>query len=626
MRTSRRVLGLAPMLLGVASLLALPAGCASPGDEEYTDDGSRRGELAMYIADDPSGSRTTYFLRDTAGAETKLLFDKDPGLDPDTRLKVWGAESAEGLRVTSFLKLVKSGTAAATERFRSQIINGTPFAPRSFAFIMVDIGGGINRTADDVMQRMITAPDSIRNYYLGDSYGLQDITNVVIPTIPYSPNGCDTSPMTTALRAMVDAQGGPFQHYLWYYGSRNSSCSWSGLASVGTPDSPQRNTWYNASTGCVVLVQEPGHNFGMQHSSSLTCPGAAFADNPNDCDANEYGDPYDPMGGGCRHMNAWQKAYQGWFSGCNGVRVTNTGTFTLVPFETACNGVQFLQIKAPKPRPFMRPADGGGGATTENLDYYYLELRTPVDFDGMLGNRSALSARVLVHVAADLLGRTKRGIHPFLLDMTPATGGSSGLSDAALAAGATFTDPAGGLTIKVDSVSNAGASITVTYTNGTGGPMCLDGTAFTPPGPGMESCAASPTGAGGTTGAAGTGGGGRGGTTGMGGRGGTTGMAGRGGTTGAAGMIGIAGRGGTTGAAGTNAEGGTTGAAGAPITGDAGSTGTAGTSGIRPPMPVTGGCACDVADGAPNPMWLLGLAFGLRGVRRYRRSSRPGSD
>jgi len=621
------------MLVGLGALTVLPSGCASTSDEEYTDDGARRGELAMYIADVPSGSRTTYFLRDAAGEETKLLFDKDPGLDPDTHLKVWGTETADGLRVTSFVKLVKSATAAATERFRSQLIGGTPFAPRSFAFIMIDIGAGINRTADDVMQRMITAPDSIRNYYLGDSYGLQDITNVVIPTIKYTPNGCDTSPMTSALRAMVDAQGGPFQHYLWYYGSNNRQCEWTGLASVGTPDSPQRNTWYNASTSCVVLVQEPGHNFGMQHSSSLVCPGAAFADNPNSCTASEYGDRFDPMGGnggGCRHMNAWQKAYQGWFGGCNGVRVTNSGTFTLVPYETPCNGVQFLQVKAVKPRPFMRPADGGGGATTENLDYYYLELRTPVDFDGMLGNSTALSARVLVHVAADLRGRTQRGIHPFLLDMNPSTTGSSGLNDAALAAGATFTDPGGGLTIKVDSVTNAGASITVTYTNGSGGPMCIDGTAFTPPGPGMESCAG---GVGGASGAAGTTGG-RGGTTGTAGtmgRGGTTGMggtaaAGRGGTTGAAGMIGITERDGTTGAAGTNAEGGTTGAAGAPITGDAGSTGTAGTAPIRPPMTVTGGCACDVGEGAQSPMWLLGLAFGLRGVRRYRRSSRPGSD
>src|SRR5215475_12579723 len=125
---------------------------------------------------------------------------------------------------------------------------------------------------------------------------------------------------------------GTFNHYLWYIGqSSGSPCTWGGLGSVGSPSSPARDTWYNGSTNCVVLVQEPGHNFGMQHSSSLSCPGAAFADDPNSCTASEYGDVFDPMGGACRHMNAWQKNYQGWFGGCNGVSVTSSGQFTLLP-------------------------------------------------------------------------------------------------------------------------------------------------------------------------------------------------------------------------------------------------------------------------------------------------------
>ena len=59
------------------------------------------------------------------------------------------------------------------------------------------------------------------------------------------------------------SKGGTFQHYLWYLGSQTSACGWSGLASVGTPSSPQRNSWYNASTSCVVLAQELSHNFGL---------------------------------------------------------------------------------------------------------------------------------------------------------------------------------------------------------------------------------------------------------------------------------------------------------------------------------------------------------------------------
>src|SRR6185436_3033036 len=252
--------------------------------------------------------------------------------------------------------------------------NATALPARSFAFVLLDMGNAaagaapINTTADAVMGRLISAPDSIRNYYLSDSYGVTDVTAQVFGPIKYTMDGCSTGPLATALKPMIP---GTFQHYLWYFGSRQSACSWTGLASVGSPDKPSLNTWYNASTSCVVLVQEPGHNFGMQHSSSLSCTGGAtLTDDLAGCTASEYGDPFDPMGGGCRHMNAWQKDYQGWFGGCNGVNVTSSGTFTLLPIEQRCDGTQFLKIPAPKTRMFNRPAAGGGGATVEAFSHY----------------------------------------------------------------------------------------------------------------------------------------------------------------------------------------------------------------------------------------------------------------
>ena len=586
------------LVAGLAVGVAVVSGCTGAAiEDDGVDDRSRRGELVVYQADDfdTGTSRTTYALRDALGGEQPLLFDSDPKLQPGTPLKVWGnATTGDTLRVTSFRRMPPPDAT-----LQSALVGAAPFAARSFAFVIVDTGGGLTQvrwdgtmhdvTTDFLMGRLVNDDDSLRNYYLGDSYQMQDITAKVIGPLQYTVSGCDTSAMATALRPMVDAQGGPFNHYLWYYGSKNADCTWSGLASVGTPQSPQRNTWYNQSVGCVVLIQEPGHNFGMQHSSSLDCGTAAMADDPNDCTTSEYGDPLDPMGGGCRHMNAWQKSFQGWLSSCNGVRVQSSGTFTLLPFEMACDGAQFLQIKAPKPRQFMRPAAGGGNATTENLDYYYLGARTPVDFDGTLGNSRALTPQVLVHMAADLRGRTDRGLHTFLLDMTPST---SSFGDAALPVGVPFTDPAGGLTITVDSVSNAGATITVEYAAAGGAaPTCMDGTtAFAPPGPGMESCSGTvaPTGAAGASGAAGTGG--------------------RGGS-GAAGMAG--------------GPAGTTGQAGASPLGAAGNSGSAGdgpgqTSDGRG---LTGGCACEVS-GTPAGGGSLALLLGLIALGR-RRSRRP---
>src|SRR4029079_2375530 len=128
----------------------------------------------------------------------------------------------------------------------------------------------------------------------------------------------------------------------------------------------------------------------------------------------------------------------------------------------SCTGVQYLQVKAPKARPYARPMGGGGPANSENLDFYYLELRTPLDFDGTLGNGSGLSARVLLHVADERHSRTQRGVHTYLLDMNPDTTGTQGLNDAGMTTGQTFTDPAGGLTITAQSVGNSGATIVVT--------------------------------------------------------------------------------------------------------------------------------------------------------------------
>jgi MYXO-CTERM domain-containing protein len=649
--TARALTAPAQLLTGIFAVLLstfVGSGCGDLddlGSTDQADDGSLRGTLVGYTSDDVAeAGQTRYFLRDRAGAERRLMFDaviKAEDLQPETQVRVWGRALPDAFHVTSVETLESE-----IERATSALRNAAPYAPRSFAFVMLDMGGGVNTTADAAMGRLITAPDSIRNYYLSDSYGTQDVTAQVFGPMPYSLNGtCGTSQLATAMRAMIP---GTFQHYLWYFGNRQSACAWTGLASVGSPDKPSRDTWYNASTSCVVLVQEPGHNFGMQHSSSIACPnGATLADDVNMCTASEYGDPFDPMGGGCRHMNAWQKDYQGWFGGCNGVNVTSSGSFTLLPIEQRCDGVQFLKIPAPKVRTFNRPAAGGGGATVETFSHYYVELRTPQDFDGMLGNRSSLAPMVLVHIGGDRRGRAQRGLHTFLLDMTPATTGSSGRADSALGVGKTYTDPAGGLSITVKAVSGTQATVDVQIANGSGGPTCLDDTPFTGPGPGQESCSAAmmtgAAGAGGsTTGAAGTGGNNNGaaGTGAMNGGAGTgggnnNGGAGVGGTnTGAAGT----GANGNTGGAGTGVEpsptgvagtgGSTTGAAGSSITPPTGVAGAAGspTGGASTGAPhqagetiVGQGCGCETSGSTPGGGALAALALAGAFARARRR-------
>jgi hypothetical protein len=596
-------------------------GDTSTGNAGARDDGSLRGELATYVSDDFEGlSETRYTLRDASGAERPLLFDEAPDFAPGTPLRVWGIELPDGLHVTR-AEAITSGIESESSALRM----GPPYAPRSFAFVLVDLGGGVNTTATDVMGRLTGAPDSLRNYYVADSYGTQDVTAQVFGPISYALGaGCNTSQLASDLRPMIQSTSGTFQHYLWYLGSRQSTCGWTGLASVGTPDKPSRDTWYNASTSCVVLVQEPGHNFGMQHSSSLACTGAAFADDPNTCVSSEYGDPFDPMGSGCRHMNAWQKDYQGWFGGCNGVTVQSSGTFTVLPLEQACDGVQFLQIVSPKVRTFNRPAGGGGMATVETFSHYYVELRTPQDFDGMLGNRTTLAPEVLVHVGGDLRARTQRGLHTFLLDTTPATTGRAGFADAALGVGKTFSDPAGGLDITVMDVSATQATIAVNMPGGQAAPTCIDGAAFTAPGPGPESCNAVVSGAGGAPATMMTGAGGHDGSMSMMGTG-AAGAMGAGGApaavdAGALGGGGGSGAGGATvDAGGAGAPGMSMGTAGAPPAGAAGMM-----AGEVSGNVVGHGCGCEASRRSPaDALVPLGLAIVMGRARRRRRNIDP---
>jgi hypothetical protein len=640
--------------LGVALAASTPAliGCSS---SEIENDGSIRGTLKVYVATmDDGTTRTEYkiLVGDNELDERLLVFAKPPEAVGEREIKVWGDASGREIIVNRY-EFVESD--ADLGRSQEAIIGGTPYPSRSFAYVLVNIGGGNGSytTAQAEIDLFGTGASdgSTKQWFLENSYGRQDIGGDVVGPLSASMSGCNYSSIPSALRSQVnDALGTTPQNYLWYFLTRNSSCSWAGLASVGNPMTPARDTWYNASSSCVVLVQEPAHNFGMQHSSSLRCGSSSFANDPSTCTHDEYGDPHDPMGGGCRHTNAWQKAYQGWFGGCNRLKVGQSGTYNLLPLENACNGIQVLQIPMPANPQRRIPRSGGGGQASNDLvNFYYLELRTRTGFD-----QSAMTfPTVLVHVGPEVRTRTQTGLHTWILDMQPSSTGRGSWDG--MAAGQTFMDPAGGVSFTVQSLSATGAVINVTLPDGMGGTnTCADGgTLSTPTGP--TDCGSG--GVGGAGGMAGMGGmGGRGGAGGMGGRAGAGGMGGRAGaggmggagglaggsggiagSAGAAGFGGLAG-GGAGGIAGSPATGGT---AGVPVAGTAGISGSAGsgagTAGAatgggagRGPMPpdpgdLDPGCGCRV-DKAPqnNEATLL---FGLLGLvaagvarRRTRRS------
>src|SRR5262249_21569827 len=177
-------------------------------------------------------------------------------------------------------------------------------------------------------------------------------------------------------------------------------------------------------------------------------------------------------GSGCRHPNAWQKRYQGWLGGCNSVRLSASGSFTLLPLEGACDGIQVLQIPMPHPRTFSYTGGLTPGTTTDELTYYYVELRSQAT-----GFDQGLAPEVQIRIGGDYRGPSESGLHTWLLDMNP---GTTTFSDAALAVGQTFTDPAGGVSITATAVAAASATVAGAGEGGAGGPPRLGGTADAP--------------------------------------------------------------------------------------------------------------------------------------------------
>src|SRR4051812_47883731 len=97
-------------------VLAQASACQAP-DAADSDpaNGVLRGELTRYILDRDDGtSDTQYFLQLRDGSQRRLIFDREPALDPYARLSVWGRPAGDAFAVSSFAQ--EEGAPAAEAR------------------------------------------------------------------------------------------------------------------------------------------------------------------------------------------------------------------------------------------------------------------------------------------------------------------------------------------------------------------------------------------------------------------------------------------------------------------------------------------------------------------------------
>jgi hypothetical protein len=564
-RNWRLVFSAAGILFSLGSCSSESILAELPVDDER---GAIAGELVVYVANfDDGTAETRYFLKQRDGAERRLHFKVEPNVAARAHLNVWGIGRADRIDVTRY-KLVEGPLAGDGDELEAPpLIDAALRLPRVMCVALVHVNRGTGHsTLPTIKARFHTGPASANAYYVENSFGQVSLPGDAYGPFEFSMTTCDHRGLAAALRPMINALANTTCHqYAFVMEPRVDTCDWAGLAATGgTSDRPTRDSWYNDSTRCVDVVQGPGQNYGMQHSSSITCAGGAFTDDLSGCVHDEYGDEYDAMGSGCYHLNAWQKLYQKWFGGCNGVRTTSSGKFNLYPIEAPCDGVQVLQVPFPdgRTRSFQN--------TT--LTSYYLELRSNIGFDSDIMPQVMLRAGGAPTLPTSI---NSKGLHTWLINA-----GSPGMT-----AGQTFTDPAGGLTITVDLVDATHAVVDINYAVEMGTPVCLDGSnaPFTPPGP---SACTNPR------------------------------------TTGDAGPPSQPDATPDTGEGGSSGSGGNGGVSGGGNAGDSGNGGTAGTS---PPAPeANDGCGCELAKMGPSKrlpvIRLFTLGFGGVLATRRRRA------
>jgi hypothetical protein len=553
------------LLLG--ALITALAGCsnAPAGENETqiassltTDSGALEGELfSVSILNGPEdeGSQAYYLHPADGSPDVRLEFDSDPNLVSQTEVRVWGKSDGTHFFVSRY-ELVSPPAGI------SEIIGAPVLSSQTVAWVQMDVnGGGVTQTVDQanalIFNTTAAGPlfgtkagsKSVVQYYDENSYGMLKLSGRVEGPIPFSGTACNNfDPLAQNVVAQVTALGRTYNHYYLYWGTEQP-CG-PGWGAQGTRNKPGKYVWLNNDgTFCTATGQEIGHNFGLMHASTMDCGTAIMSNDTSTCTSNEYGNPMTVMGGGCGHLISVEKWYSGFFQGCNAVKVKSSATFTLLPIETACNGIQALQIPMSPSAP-VRTTTTSQSNGNVTVKFYYLELR------GGVGMDTGAKTGVFVHAAADVPAPSTNGIRTFLLDMNPATNAFDPMS-----AGQTFSDPAGGVSFTLNSVSATKASITVTIDGSTDANTCIDGSILSGSGP--DSCGSAGTGGGGAGGSAGTGAGGSAGTNSGGSSGGGAAGTSAGGTSGGhAGASGSANTGGA-GAGGANNGGTNSGGAGA---------------------------------------------------------------
>lgn len=256
--------------------------------------------------------------------------------------------------------------------------------------------------------------------------------------IDLAATGCDTGKINDLTRKALAAQGVPedsYDHLSLVFPSEKAGCDWLALGTVGGG-----TTWMpigaDGKMSMTALVHEFGHNFGYSHHTRLRCPeGDLGAGCKEDGTSHKT-----PMGGGGWEagLTSPELLHNKWLTGGEDgevAKVGKSGTYTLRPLYGKGSGVRALDIPL-------------------GDDRLVVELRHESGtVDGEIQGVHAYRVQDGKYAESALVDPTP--------DADESTGGDAPADADALKAGATLTDKARKVEVKVVKAGAESATVAV---------------------------------------------------------------------------------------------------------------------------------------------------------------------
>jgi len=457
----------AAAMIDAASPSAAPAAAGAPAPVEL------RGVLHAVAADDFRSRSETFYSLETADGMIALSVPAGTIVPRDgTSVRVRGvrrpgaAGGAPGAGVAGGPGRPAGSIAVTSIRTQAEQSPAASSFPAvaetaSIRSVLVIIARFTDDASDPVTPAQAAATftgtgATVQAFYAATSRGrVTTATTVVASSSLGIASTCDANAVWAAGDTVAKAHGfdpGSYDHVVVW--TDQPPCAWwVGVGTIGWNKVWISESFPGGSSGgatmTVVASHEMGHNLGLLHASSYPCFDGSGdqVTTGGTCEPVEYGDVFSAMGQGYSYeslFDSGELGILGWLGTGEAASVGAVGTYTLVPVYSATPGVRLLRV----PRTALFTDSGAGS--------WWLEIRGALA--GSFDRFGSVPAGVTVRFSA-----APASGNSYLVDATPTGSGGAGaiFNDAPFAAGQTFADPAGGLTIHVDAAGPSGATVTI---------------------------------------------------------------------------------------------------------------------------------------------------------------------